>query len=121
MKYLTILLITLFLISCGKTPPEIIVETKFIEQTIPIKIRPDKPNIINYNYNLIKFHEGGAEIYSNTGNKLKYEDLSNSVWIATTIKDYEITTLNAAELLRYQNQLESLLDYYENSITNTIE
>jgi len=111
-KFGTILLTTLFLVSCGN-PPEIKTVTNTVKIEVP-RVALPKPVQLNdikvYVVTVDNFEEFAKEFASKNG---------ELVYIAISVKDYETLSLNIAELRRYINQQGNIIVYYEDAVTLT--
>jgi len=104
----------LLLSSCSLFgPPEVVVQTEYVERVIPIQIRPR--GIDTYPINFFAVTEENFEEFKATFTD-EYTDL---VFFALSVPDYENLSLNMAEILRFIEQQTSLLIYYEDSISPT--
>lgn len=116
-SYLTILSLTLassLLVGCGvfsRTPePKVVTVTQVVRPSINIANRP-KPVTLNDVY----FHvvtEENIEQFKETF----IRENEQLVFIAISIRDYEVLAVNLAELRRFLNQQKEIIVYYEKSI-----
>jgi hypothetical protein len=101
-------LLLLLIVSSGcsllQTPPQIEVQTKFIERAIPIQPRPRGVSLYPTKYWAVK------EKFTTTH--------ADMVFFALSIPDYENLSLNMAELVRYIEQQKTVIVYYEDAIAN---
>ena len=89
---------------------ETVVQTRVIEQNIPLQSRPDPVNLRSVRFYVV-IEENLEEFRSEflqTNNEL--------VFVVLSIDDYEDLSLNLAELTRYIEQQNSVLVYYETSL-----
>ena len=115
-KNFLLILLTIPLFSgCLFSTPEVVVQTEYVEKTIPIVPHPKKVTLHG-----IKFYVVTEENYEafSEGFVKKNGDL---VYIAISIKDYENLSLNMSELHRYLKQQKNVIKYYETSVTPTKE
>lgn len=96
----------------GRTPEEqIVVQTDYIEQTVPIQERPkgvDWNPVPWYVITEENLDEKLAEIEAATG---------NVVIMAITPKGYENLALGIADLRRYVKDQQAIIAYYEEALT----
>lgn len=117
LKSWKILLLCLPAVSCSlfssdkPLPPEVIVETKFVEKQIPIQPRP-KPLVMN-DMEWYVVTEENINIFFES---LKKEQNGVVVFFAVTPKDYENLSLNVSDIRRYIIQQKEIIEYYEEAI-----
>jgi len=101
----------LLLTSCNWLwPREVVVQTEYVDRTIPIQVRPK--GIVTYPVKFFVVTEENFEEF-----KATFEDeYSSFVFFALGVPDYENLSLNMAEIRRYIEQQKTLILYYENSI-----
>ena len=90
--------------------PQVVVQTEYIERTIPTQPRPspvDMPNVDWYVVNADNLDEFIARIQS---------DVGEVVFVAITPKGYENLALGIAELRRYILQQQEIIVYYEQQV-----
>lgn len=111
MKYL-LLIPLLFLISCAKpalAPVEVVIND-LQQQVIIIPVRPDSVNALPVEWkvltNTILLDMVNADSFAEEG----------IVFYALTVEDYENLALTLAELLRYIEQQNEIIVYYENTV-----
>ena len=109
-------LLLLLIVSSGcsllQTPPQIEVQTKFIERAIPIQPRPRGVSLYPTKYWAVT--EANFEEF-----KEKFTTThADMVFFALSIPDYENLSLNMAELVRYIEQQKTVIVYYEDAIAN---
>lgn len=114
---LSLLLVSILLLSsCSslRPEPEIIIQTKIIEKTIPVVQHP-KPVQLND----IKIYVVSPE--NNYEEFLKEYEAKNGAdsYIAISVKDYENLSKNFAELRRYIEQQKQIIVYYEKAVVPT--
>ena len=112
MKLLLLLTIPFLLTACGARLPEteVVVETKYQEQNIPIQERPKAVEFPPVDWFVIteeNLEEKIAEIESKTG---------NPVMFVITPKGYENLALGIAELRRYVKDQQAIIAYYEEAL-----
>jgi len=110
------LLLVILLTSSGcsllQPAPQIEVQTKFIERTIPLQPRPRGVSLYPTKYWAVT--EANFEEF-----KLNFKGKhSDMVFFALSIPDYENLSLNMAELVRYIEQQKTVIVYYEEAIAN---
>jgi len=128
LKVLLVLVVSLPVISgCSllnrKQPePEVVIQTKFVENKIPLQVSPKPVNLshptiyVVTEQNWDKFLE-------------RYKKANGQEWVfyAFSVRSYETLALNIAEIRRYMEQQKSIIEYYESAIerkpkeTETIE
>jgi hypothetical protein len=90
--------------------PQVVVQTEYIERTIPTQPRPspvDMPNVDWYVVNADNIDEFLGRIES---------DVGEVVFIAITPKGYENLALGIADLRRYILQQNEIIVYYEQQV-----
>jgi hypothetical protein len=111
-----LLVMTLLLSSCStfRQEPEIIIQTKIVEKTIPVVQHP-KPVRLND----VKIYVVSPE--DNFEEFVKEYSAKNGAdsYIAISVKDYENLSLNFAELRRYIEQQKQIIVYYEKAVAPT--
>lgn len=115
-KWLIIPTALLILSSCtsvsGLLPePQVVIQTEYIERTIPTQPRPspvDMPNVEWYVVNADNIDEFLDRIES---------DVGEVVFIAITPKGYENLAIGIADLRRYILQQQEIIVYYEQQVT----
>lgn len=114
-KWLIIPTALLSLSSCGvisgfKPEPQVVVQTEYIERTIPTQPRPtpvEMPNVEWYVVNSDNLEEFLARIEADAG---------DVVFIALTPKGYENLALGIAELRRFILEQREIIVYYEQQV-----
>ena len=95
----------------GRTAePEIVIQTDYIKQNIPIQERPGKvefPPVDWYVVSDTNLDEFLERIKGDTG---------NVVFFAVTSKGYENLAIGIGELRRYINEQKAIIAYYENAL-----
>lgn len=117
MKWLTIPTALLLLSSCGvisgfKPEPQVVVQTEYVERTIPTQPRPtpvEMPNTEWYVVNSDNLEEFLERIKADAG---------EVVFIALTPKGYENLALGIAELRRFILEQKEIIVYYEQQVTS---
>jgi len=112
-KLLLLLMSLLLLTGClGRpTEPEVVVQTEYQEQNIPIQERPKAVKFPPVDWFVIteeNLEEKLAEIEGKTG---------NVVMFTITPKGYENLALGIAELRRYVKDQQAIIAYYEEALT----
>jgi hypothetical protein len=103
----------LILSACSPTSeatPRTVTETRFIERDIPIQPRPAPVNLNDVAWTILtqqNINEFARQFESNP----------DAVFVVTDMNGYQNLALNMAELRRYIEQQQSLIVYYEQSIT----
>lgn len=105
----------LLLSSCGvvsgfKPEPQVVVQTEYIERTIPAQPRPtpvEMPNVEWYVVNSDNLDEFLGRIKN---------DVGEVVFIAITPKGYENLSLGIAELRRFILEQREIIVYYEQQV-----
>lgn len=104
----------LLLSSCGaslRQEPQVVVQTEYIERTIPTQPRPapvEMPNVEWYVVNSDNLDEFLSRIEADAG------DL---VFIALTPKGYENLALGIADLRRFILEQREIIVYYEQQVS----
>lgn len=103
----------LILTACGGRTPEteVVLQTEYQKQSIPIQERPKAVQFPPVDWFVIteeNLEEKIAEINSKTG---------NVVIFAITPKGYENLALGIAELRRYVKDQQAIIAYYEEALT----
>lgn len=116
-KLLLLAMIPLTLTACGaRTPePEVVLQTEYQKQNIPIQERPAAVNFPPSEWYVIteeNLEEKIAEINSKTG---------NTVIFAITPKGYENLAIGIADLRRYVKDQQAIIGYYEEALTETLK
>jgi hypothetical protein len=101
--------------SCGAASkllpePQVVVQTEYVERTIPTQPRPNPvnmPNVDWYVVNADNIDEFLSRIES---------DVGEVVFIAITPKGYENLALGIADLRRYILQQQEIIVYYEEQV-----
>jgi len=111
LKLSVILSALLLLINCSRPNPEVIIETRYIDRNIPIQSRPRGVNL-----NEVRFYVVTEENLQEFIDEFSAEN-GELVFVATSVRGYENTAINLAELRRYIEQQQQIIVYYENSAT----
>ena len=113
-KWILIPTALLALSSCGitglKPEPQVVVQTEYIERTIPTQPRPtpvEMPNVEWYVVNSDNLDEFLSRIEADAG---------DVVFIALTPKGYENLALGIAELRRFILEQREIIVYYEQQV-----
>jgi hypothetical protein len=113
-KWILIPTALLALSSCGligsNAEPQVVVQTEYIEKTIPTQPRPapvEMPNVEWYVVNSENLNEFLGRIEADAG---------DVVFIAITPKGYENLALGIAELRRFILEQKEIIVYYEQQI-----
>lgn len=103
--------------------PEVVIQTKFVENKIPLQISP-KPVDLNHPKIYVVTEENWSEFLET----YKKDNGQEWVFYAFSVRSYETLALNIAEIRRYMEQQQSIIAYYEGAIerkpkeeTETIE
>ena len=91
---------------------EIVTETEYVEQNIPIQERPKAVKFPPVDWYIVTEENLEAklqELEDNTGNR---------VFFAITPKGYENLALGIAEMRRYIKDQGAIIVYYEEALTN---
>ena len=91
--------------------PEVVLQTEYVEKTIPVQERPAKVEMPPVDWFVIteeNLDEKLAEVKEKTG---------QIVFIAITPKGYENLALGIGDLRRYIKQQQSIIAYYEEAVT----
>lgn len=103
--------------------PEVVIQTKFVENKIPLQISP-KPVDLNHPKIYVVTEENWSEFLET----YKKDNGQEWVFYAFSVRSYETLALNIAEIRRYMEQQKSIIAYYEGAIerkpkeeTETIE
>jgi hypothetical protein len=114
-KWILIPTALLALSSCGligsNAEPQVVVQTEYIEKTIPTQPRPapvEMPNVEWYVVNSENLNEFLGRIEA---------DVGDVVFIAITPKGYENLALGIAELRRFILEQKEIIVYYEQQIS----
>ena len=110
MRYFAIVLL-LALAACVKPPPETVITINDLNQNIIIiPVRPESVNALPVEWkvltNTILLDMVNADAFHEEG----------IVFYALTVKDYENLSLTIAELLRYIEQQNEIIVYFENTV-----
>lgn len=102
----------MLLTGCLRTPEaEVVVQTEYQKQNIPIQERPKKvvyPPVDWYVVTNDNLEEFMGRLENDTG---------NSVFFAITPKGYENLALGIGELRRYIKDSQAIIGYYEEALT----
>ena len=101
--------------ACGARAPEteVVLQTEYQKQSIPIQERPKAVNFPPVDWFVItqeNLEEKIAEINSKTGNVVVF---------AITPKGYENLAIGIAELRRYVKDQQAIIAYYEEALTES--
>lgn len=102
--------------------PEVVIQTKFVENKIPLQVSP-KPVNLNHPKIYVVTEENWDEFIET----YKKDNGQEWVFYAFSVRSYETLALNIAEIRRYMEQQKSIIAYYEGAIerkpkeTETIE
>ena len=111
LKISSLVLLLLISSGCSLIPPQVEVQTKFVEKQIPVQGHPKGVTMYP-----IQFYAVTAENYEEFKVKFKKEN-ADLVFFALSVPDYENLSLNMGELKRYIEQQKTIIIYYEQSIT----
>lgn len=102
----------LLLSSCSLLgPSEVVVQTEYVERTIPIQPRPK--GIDTYPVKFFAVTEENFEEFKATF----IDEYTDLVFFSLSVPDYENLSLNMAEIRRFIEQQTTLIVYYEDSIS----
>ena len=115
MKWLIIPTSLLILSSCGITSglipePQVVIQTEYVERTIPIQQRPSPVEMLNVSWYVVN-SDNIDEFISRIES-----DVGDVVFVAITPKGYENLALGIAELRRYILQQQEIIVYYEQQV-----
>ena len=96
---------------CSLIPPQVEVQTKFVEKQIPIQGHPKGVTMYP-----LQFYAVTEENFEEFKEKFQKEN-ADLVYFAMSVPDYENLSLNIGELKRYIEQQKTIIIYYEQSIT----
>jgi hypothetical protein len=108
---LTLLLASLLLLSnCAKPEPNVVVQTEYVERTIPLQAHPKSVQL-----NDVKWY---VVTEDNLPQFLEQFKKDNGVvaFMAVSVQGYENLSMNVQELRRYILQQKSVIVYYEQAI-----
>lgn len=111
LKISSLVLLLLISSGCSLIPPQVEVQTKFVEKQIPIQGHPKGLTMFP-----IQFYAVTSENYEEFKEKFEKEN-ADLVYFALSVPDYENLSLNMGELKRYIEQQKTIIIYYEQSIT----
>lgn len=102
----------LTLTACGLRTPEteVVVETEYVKQNVPIQERPKKVQMPPVDWYVIteeNLEEKLEELRTNTG---------NIVFFAISAKGYENLALGIGDLRRYIKEQQAIIGYYEEAL-----
>lgn len=109
---------TLVLSSCStfRPEPEIVVQTKIVEKTIPTVQHPKPVQMNKVKIYVVSPEENYEEFLTEYSAKNGADS-----YIAISVKDYENLSKNFAELRRYIEQQKQIIVYYEKAVAPTPE
>ena len=110
MKYLILLCAVLALASCATQKPEVVVQTEYVEQNIPVVPRPDPVTLVAPTFYVVN-----SDNFTQFIDKFKRKN-GTETFIAISVKDYENLSISLAELKRYVDQQTEVIAYYENQV-----
>jgi len=98
----------------GRTAePQVVLQTEYQKQNIPIQARPAKVNFPPVDWYVVtedNLEEFIQRVQNDTGNK---------VFFAITPKGYENLALAIADMRRYIKEQQAIIVYYEEALTPT--
>lgn len=113
-NFLVILPLTLLISGCGsllKTPePVVVTVPTIVRNEIPLVAHPKAVTLTG-----TKVYVVTAENYDKFVQEFKVKN-GELVYVAMSVKDYENSSNNIAELRRYLNQQKEVITYYEDAI-----
>ncbi len=109
-NFLIVSSLALLTISCTRPDPEVIIETRFVEQQIDIQQHPKAVVLSDVHFDVVTSDNLDEYI-------VEFEKENGELaFVAISVRDYENLSTNTAELYRYILQLLELIDYYETSV-----
>ena len=112
LKISSLLLLLIISSGCSLIPPQVEVQTKFVEKQIPIQGHPK--GLTMYPLQFYAVTEANFEEFKA---KFEKENGGSLVYFAMSVPDYENLSMNMGELKRYIEQQKTIIIYYEQSIT----
>lgn len=116
LKHLAIPLLlstTLLISGCStfRPEPEVVVQTEYVEKTIPQQARPRPMSLNDVSWYVVT-EENFPEFIE------KYKNEHGDAWVfyAISVRSYESMALNMAELKRYIEQQQAIIVYYEDAV-----
>lgn len=97
----------LALISCTKPEKEVVVQTEYIQRTIPLQTRPKPVQLTDVEWYVVT-EENIDEFLE----KFRQEN-GTVAFMAVSVRGYESMALNVQELRRFINQQKQIIIYYE--------
>ncbi len=113
-----LLVATILLSSCStfRPEPEIVIQTKIVEKTIPTVQHPKPVQLNKVKIYVVSPDENYDEFITEYSAKNGADS-----YIAISVKDYENLSKNFAELRRYIEQQKQIIVYYEKAVAPTQE
>lgn len=113
-----LLVATILLSSCStfRPEPEIVIQTKIVEKTIPTVQHPKPVQLNKVKIYVVSPDENYDEFITEYSAKNGADS-----YIAISVKDYENLSKNFAELRRYIEQQKQIIVYYEKAVAPTLE
>ena len=108
-----LLVATILLSSCStfRPEPEIVIQTKIVEKTIPTVQHPKPVQLNKVKIYVVSPDENYDEFITEYSAKNGADS-----YIAISVKDYENLSKNFAELRRYIEQQKQIIVYYEKAV-----
>lgn len=97
--------------ACTKAVPEVVTNTVIEKISVPIQQRPRAVNLLDASFRVVT-----AENLDEFLEEVTVGD--QFVFIAMDVQDYENLSLNVDELRRYIEQQQSVILYYEESLSD---
>lgn len=97
--------------ACSKAVPEVVTNTVVEKISVPIQQRPRAVNLLDASFRVVT-----AENIDEFLEEVTVGD--QFVFIAMDVQDYENLSLNVDELRRYIEQQQSVILYYEESLSD---
>ena len=104
-------LLLLPMTACTKAVPEVVTNTVIEKISVPIQQRPRAVNLLDASFRVVT-----AENLDEFLEEVTVGD--QFVFIAMDVQDYENLSLNVDELRRYIEQQQSVILYYEESLSD---
>jgi hypothetical protein len=99
------------LLSRQPPEPEVVIQTKFVENKIPLQVSP-KPVSLNHPKIYVVTEENWDEFIKT----YKKDNGQEWVFYAFSVRSYETLALNIGEIRRYMEQQKAIIAYYEGAI-----
>lgn len=99
------------LLSRQPPEPEVVIQTKFVENKIPLQVAP-KPVSLSHPKIYVVTEENWDEFIET----YKKDNGQEWVFYAFSVRSYETLALNIGEIRRYMEQQKAIIAYYEGAI-----